>query len=119
MIYLLIAQLLSLFLDLSAVRQDSERHKDLQILLLRHQLRILQRQHPQKPTISRWDRLAVAVLAAKLTGPGRGVKARLDGVLLLFKPDTVLRWHRDLVRRKWTFKHQPLLRPLRRPNGRM
>ena len=34
---------------------------------------------------------------------GRGAKTKLDQVLLLFKPDTVLKWHRDLVRRKWTF----------------
>ncbi len=33
----------------------------------------------------------------------------MDETLLLFKPDTVLRWHRDLVHRKWTFKRQPLL----------
>ena len=26
--------------------------------------------------------------------------------MLIFKPDTVLRWHRELVRRKWTFKRK-------------
>jgi len=31
----------------------------------------------------------------------RGAKAKLEEVPLLFKPDTVLKWHRDLVRRKW------------------
>jgi putative transposase len=35
----------------------------------------------------------------------------LEEVMLLFKPDTVLRWHRELVRRKWTFRRD-------RPNGR-
>jgi putative transposase len=109
MIYLLIAQLVSLLLDLFTISRRSEHQKDLQILLLRHQLRILQRQHPRKPTVSRWDKLALAVLVAKLTGPAHGAKEKLDGVVLLFKPDTVLRWHRDLVRRKWTFKRQRLL----------
>ena len=33
-------------------------------------------------------------------------RARLSQSLLLFTPETVLRWHRDLVRRKWTFPHQ-------------
>ncbi len=109
MIYLLIAQLLSLLLDLFVTSQHSEHHKDIQILLLRHQLRIMQRQHPQKPDVSRLDKLTLAVLATKLTHPARGAKAKLDGVLLLFKPDTVLKWHRELVRRKWTFKRRPLL----------
>jgi hypothetical protein len=27
--------------------------------------------------------------------------------MLIFRPDTVLRWHRELVRRKWTFKPKP------------
>lgn len=106
MIYLLLAHLISLLLDLFTISRRSEHHKDLQILLLRHQLRILQRQHSQKPNVSRWDKLTLAVLTAKLTGGARGAKAKLDGVLLLFKPDTVLKWHCELVRRKWTFKHR-------------
>jgi hypothetical protein len=69
----------------------------------------MQRQHPQKPNVSRWEKLALTVLAAKLTAPVRDAKAKLDGVLLLFKPDTVLKWHRELVRYKWTFKRRPLL----------
>jgi putative transposase len=48
----------------------------------------------------------MALLGAKLAVPARGAKEKLEGVLLLFKPDTVLKWHRELVRRKWTFKHE-------------
>lgn len=106
MLYLLLANCVSLLLDLFAIHSRSEQHKDLEILLLRQQLRILQRQHPTAPRISRSEKLGLALLAAKLTGSGRGAvaKTKLNQVLLLFKPDTVLRWHRDLVRRKWTFK---------------
>jgi transposase InsO family protein len=109
MIYLLISQFVSLLLDLFALSQRSERHKDLEILLLRQQLRIMQRQHPTAPRISRGEKLALAVLTAKLTALGQGAKAKLDQVLFLFKPATVLKWHHDLVGRKWSFKQQPFV----------
>ena len=91
MFYLLLAQIVSLLLELCAVIRRSEHHKDLQILLLRQQLRILQRHHPKQPRLSRWEKLTLAVLAGKLIGLGSSAKAKLDEVLLLFKPDTVLR----------------------------
>src|SRR5437764_420895 len=80
----------------------TDRDKDLEILLLRHQLRVLQRERPRPPRLSRWEKLALAVLAAKLAHLATGPRARLDQVLLLVKPETVLAWHRALVRRKWT-----------------
>jgi transposase InsO family protein len=109
MIYLLIAWLVSLFLDQFTISRRSERHKDLQILLLRQQLRILQRQQPKRPSVSRWEKVALAVFTAKLGALGRGANVKLDEVLLLFKPATVLGWHRELVRRKWTFQQQPFI----------
>lgn len=116
MLYHMLAQLISLLFDLFTTSRRSDQQKDLEILLLRQQLRILQRHHPGTPRISRWEKLGLAVLAAKFTGVGRGAKTKLDQVLLLFKPDTVLRWHRDLVRRKWTFGNRPSTgRPLTSP----
>lgn len=108
MFYPLLAQVVSLLFDLFALAQRSQRDKDLEILLLRQMERsavllILQRHHPAAPRVSRWEKFALAVLVGKLAVLGRGGKTKLDEVLLLFKPDTVLRWHRDLVRRKWTF----------------
>jgi putative transposase len=44
------------------------------------------------------------VLTNRLIRVCGGARTRLDACLLLFRPDTVLRWHRDLVRRKWTFR---------------
>jgi len=84
----------------------SEQQQDLEILLLRQQLRILQRQHPTAPRVSRCEQRALALRAAQRSGLGHGTQATLDRVLCLFKPDTVLRWHRDLVRRTWTFKRR-------------
>src|SRR6476646_10406706 len=107
MLYPLLAQLFSLLLDLFPTWRRRDQQKDRAILVLRQQLRILQRPHPTAPCISRWEKRGLAVLAAKFTGLGRGAKSHLNQVLLLFKPDTVLRWQRELVRRKWTFANQP------------
>jgi putative transposase len=116
MLYHVLAQLLSLLLDLFTTSRRSDHQKDLEILLLHQQLRILQRHHPLTPRISRWEKRGLAVLAAKFTGVERGAKTKLGQVLLLFKPDTVLRWHRDLVRRQWTCADRARTgRPVTRP----
>src|SRR5215467_13823312 len=47
------------------------------------------------------------MLVGKLVQRARHSRARLSQSLLLFTPETVLRWHRDLVRCKWTFRHRP------------
>jgi hypothetical protein len=107
MLYPVLAQLLSLLFDLFTIRYRSDQPKDLEILLLRQQLRILQRPHPTAPRLSSWEKLGLAVLAAKFVGLGRGAKTQLNQALLLFKPATLLKWHRDLVCRKWTFHNQP------------
>lgn len=93
-----------LFLDLLASKGLSDQQKDLEILLLRHQLRILERKLPRAPRMSQWEKPVLAVLAARFAALTKGTGKRLDEAVLLFKPDTVLRWHRDLVRWKWTFR---------------
>lgn len=103
MFYFIVAQLFLLLLDFFSVRRRTDRQKDLEILLLRQQLSILQRQHPSAPRLSRWEKLGLAILVANFASLGRGSKTKLGEVLRLFKPDTILKWHRDLVRCKWTF----------------
>ncbi|MFF1568177.1 integrase, partial [Streptomyces sp. NPDC058293] len=71
----------------------SERDKDIEILALRHQLLVLQRQ-VGKPAFTDTDR---AVLAGLLHHLPMG---RLRHLLLLVRPDTIMRWHRDLLRRR-------------------
>jgi len=100
MLFFVLAQTLSLLLDLIGVRCRSDHDKDLEILLLRQQLRILQRKQPRAPRISRWEKLTLVILASKLTGMTNRTRARLSQVVLLFKPETLLKWHRELVRRK-------------------
>ena len=74
----------------------TDREKDVEILALRHQLTILQRQlGDQRPQLRPdEDR---AFLAALLTPLARATLCRLQ---LLVSPDTVLRWHRDVVKRR-------------------
>ncbi len=88
------------------------RDKDLQILVPRQQVRLLQRQRPRPPRLTRGERLTLAVLAAALARLTTGPRSRLDHYLLLFKRDTILKWHRALVRGKWTYRRtQPSGRP--------
>src|SRR5690348_5459873 len=70
----------------------SESAKDVEILVLRHQIGVLERQlHGDRPRFAAVDRAWLAALLHRLP---RGV---LHRVRLLVRPDTVLRWHRDLL----------------------
>ena len=71
----------------------SDRDKDIEILALRHQLLVLQRQ-VGKPAFTDTDRVVLAGLLHRLP------RQRLCQLLLLVRPDTVLRWHRDLIKRR-------------------
>ena len=83
-----------------------ETWKTAEILLLRHQLAVLQRQQPGRPRLDWADRALMATLLAVIP------KARRHGLRLLVTPDTILRWHRDIVRRRWA------ARSMRRKAGR-
>jgi hypothetical protein len=74
-----------------------DRHNDIEVLVLRHQLAVLRRQ-VDKPRLRRRDRLLMAALTRVLPRP------RWSSFLVT--PQTLLRWHRDLVRRKWTYSHR-------------
>ena len=107
MIFAMLAYLFSVILDVLRLFGQSDQEKDVEILLLRQQLRILQRTRTRPPRLSWWEKLSLVMLAGKLVQRAKHSRARLSQSLLLFTPETVLRWHRDLVRHKWTFRHQP------------
>ncbi len=116
MMFCVLGRIYSILLDLIAVVGRSEHEKALEIMLLRQQLRILQRKHPNPPRLSHWEKLGLAILTARLVSLSSIGRSHLAQVILLFKPETVLKWHRDLVRRKWTFSRQrstgrPLIAP--------
>jgi putative transposase len=83
----------SAVLQLLLGRRRSEFAKDVELLVLRHQLVVLGRQD-RRPSLRPADRALLAALARAL--PQR----RRHG--LIVTPHTLLRWHRELVRRKWT-----------------
>lgn len=69
-----------------------------EILLLRHQFTVLQRQVDARPTMSWADRAFIALLL-------KAIPRRHHGDMrLIVTPQTVLRWHRDIVRRGWAAK---------------
>ena len=72
-----------------------ETWKTAEILILRHQLAVLQRQ-PRRPKLNWADRALLATLLSVIP------KARRHGLRLLITPDTILRWHRNIVRRRWS-----------------
>jgi hypothetical protein len=88
--------------------------KTAEILILRHQLAVLQRQQPRRPKLNWADRALLANLLRVIP------KARRHGPHLLVTPDTVLRWHRDIVRRRWAARYMQVKtgRPATRRNVR-
>jgi hypothetical protein len=73
----------------------TDREKDAEILALRHQLVVLSRQlGDQRPRLRPEDRVLLAALIVPLA------RAALRRFRLLVSPDTVLRWHRDLMKRR-------------------
>jgi len=64
-------------------------------LILRHQLVILQRLQPRRPKLTWGDRALLAALLGVIP------QVRRHGLRLLVTPDTIMRWHRDIARRRW------------------
>src|SRR5215218_8392979 len=80
----------------------SERAKELEILMLRHELQVLRRQ-VGRPRLRSADRVLLAALGQLLPAKRRRS--------FLVEPATLLRWHRDLVRRRWTYDRRRQGRP--------
>src|SRR3954451_20450862 len=91
--YLVFRQVLGLVLLMG--RESAA--KDIELLVLRHEVAILRRTNP-RPRLGWADRVVFAALVQRLPPPLRRNR--------LATPDTFLRWHRRLVRRRWTYPHR-------------
>jgi putative transposase len=98
LVYLVLRRLL----ELLVLRMRSERAKEIEILVLRQQLRVLERQ-VARPRPEPADRVLLAALSRVLP---RGAWPSF-----FVTPATLLRWHRELVARRWTYPHRRPGRP--------
>jgi len=99
MLFFVLYACLGLVIDLALAPLRNRAADQAELLVLRHQVRVLER----KVKAVRWcqaDRLILAALTRRLPRPAWSA--------LLVKPETVLGWHRELVRKKWaTFARRP------------
>jgi putative transposase len=89
-------------IQLLALLARGDTAKDLEILVLRHQLTMLRRQ-VQRPKLQPADRALLAAVSRVLP------RARWS--CFLVQPETLLRWHRRLVAGTWTHPHRQTGRP--------
>jgi transposase InsO family protein len=89
-------------LELLVLRMRSEREKEIEILVLRHQLQLLERQ-VARPQLRPSDRALLSAFSRALP--------RRAWASFLVTPATLLRWHRELVARRWTYPHRRPGRP--------
>jgi putative transposase len=80
-----------------ALLARSSAAKDVELLMLRHEVAVLRRQ-VTRPRLDWADRAVLAGLARLLPRP--------SWHRLFVRPETLLRWHQDLVRRRWSYPHQ-------------
>jgi putative transposase len=94
LLYLIFSQLLGLILLLGR----SSSTKDVELLVLRHEVSVLRRTNP-RPRMDWADRAVFTALARRLPRALRRHR--------LITPGTILRWHCRLVRQRWTYPNRP------------
>ena len=106
MIWFVVMQVFSTLLEWLSLGRETEQDKDLVILLVRRQLAILERKQDRPLRVSRTEKLPLVVLSAKLKSTTNRTTRQLRDTLRVFQLETVFKWHRELVRRKWTYRRK-------------
>ena len=88
---------------------EGGRDREVEILVLRHQIKVLSRK-AGRPKLRRLDRVFLSAAA--------GILPRERRSSFLVTPATLLRWHRELVKRKWTYRDKRVGRPPMSPQVR-
>ena len=89
-------------LELFRLCRNERQELAIEVVMLRHEVSVLRRQ-VARPALRPADRALLAGLSRFLTPERRG--------RFFVRPETLLRWHRDLVRRRWTYSRQRSGRP--------
>jgi len=85
-------------LELLRLRGNDTADLAIEVVILRHEVAVLRRQ-VARPTLRPADRALLAALSRLLSRAKRN--------RFFVQPETLLRWHRDLVCRRWTYPHRP------------
>ncbi len=89
----------ALVLDLLHAATRGRRDLAVEVVVLRQQVRMYQRQATRAPRLTRWDKVLLAAIVTRYHA--------LASAIVIVRPDTVLRWHREIVKRKWTYGNTP------------
>ena len=99
MAWFILKHIFSTLFAILNIRSLSTLEKDLEILMLRQQLSILHRKLNSPIRPSRVEKMTLTVLTTKLKQISHRSAHQLRDVIRIFQPETVLHWHKDLVRR--------------------
>ena len=88
-----------LILDLLHAVTRDRRGLAIEVIAIRQQVRMYRRQAQRAPRLTRWDKVVLAAIIASDRALARAV--------VIVQPETVLRWHREIVQRRWTLGNAP------------
>jgi len=106
MVWTLLMHVNSTIITFIIFGRPSNLKKDLEILILRQQLFILQRKLNSSIKPNPIEKMILAVLTTKIKRISHQSTNQLQDIIRIFEPETVLRWYRELNRRKWIYPNK-------------
>jgi putative transposase len=103
MVWFVVMQVFSTLLEWLSLGRKADQAKDLEILLLRRQLAILERKLDKPLRVSRAEKLPLVVLTSRMKSTTNRTTQQLRDIIRIFQPETDFKWHRELVKCKWPY----------------